>query len=375
MSSHPALQQALRHCIRERLTFAAFRTPGGQVTLWAQQTPELDHCEPGTWWKLNDVFIVSPFHMGERIPMIRSDVELTFGDSEPHWHRLLECSGSAAVTEPPVQPVGTRHSFESAVEELRGECERGPLEKVVLSRTVRSGMEALDAARLFTEAVGSRPDAFVALAGIPEHGLWLGASPERLVLAENDRVVLDAIAGTVPSFSAPPDPSDWGAKERHEQRVVVKSIIGTLLDLDARSITMEGPVVIKAGPVAHLRTRIGATLDNRSTEELVRAIHPTPAVCGIPTNLAIQRIQQHEDRPRDLYAGAWGPWSADGRMELFVNIRCMRVFSDHADLYVGAGITAGSKASAEWEETELKADSWRRSMLAGQRADKDDAYQ
>ncbi|MBK6368352.1 MAG: chorismate-binding protein [Flavobacteriales bacterium] len=77
---------------------------------------------------------------------------------------------------------------------------------------------------------------------------------------------------------------------------------------------------------------------------------------------ARQVIHDLEARERELYAGFWGPWSADGRMELFVNIRCMRLFSDKAQLHVGAGITAGSVAEQEWEETEHKADSWRESM-------------
>lgn len=359
MSSGPALRLALRYCISERITFAAFRAPGGAVTLWAQQTPELDRCENGLWWELNDVFLFSPFRPADRTPMIRSDVELTFGDAEPHWHRLMECTGSSAPMASR-QHVGTsRGAFERAVAQARQECVTGPLEKVVLSRTIRLEVGAEDAGALFVEAANARPDAFVALVSTPEHGLWLGATPERLMLAENDSIRVDAIAGTVPITTAAMEPGGWGEKERHEQRVVTKSITGSLIDLGARTITVEGPDVLVAGPVAHLRTSIAATLENRTVEELVNAIHPTPAVGGLPTGLALDRIQALEDGDRELYAGFWGPWSADGRMELFVNIRCMRVYADHAEMHVGAGITKGSVPAQEWEETEYKADSWR----------------
>lgn len=359
MSSGPALRLALRYCISERITFAAFRSAGGPVTLWAQQTPELDRCENGLWWELNDVFLFSPFRAADRTPLIRSDVELTFGDAEPHWHRLMECTGSA-IPMASREHVGTsREAFESAVAKAREECEAGPLEKVVLSRTIRLEVGSEEAGALFVEAVDARPDAFVALVSSPEHGLWLGASPERLIRAENDTIHVDAIAGTTPVATAPMEPNSWGAKERHEQRVVTKSITGSLIDLGARTIVVEGPDVLVAGPVAHLRTSVTAKLENRTVEELVNAIHPTPAVGGLPPDLALARIEALEEGDRELYAGFWGPWSADGRMELFVNIRCMRVFSDHAEMHVGAGITKGSIPSREWEETEYKADSWR----------------
>ncbi|MBK7101826.1 MAG: hypothetical protein IPH63_08590 [Flavobacteriales bacterium] len=95
MSSENALLEALRYSIEHRLTFAAFRNPGGQATMWAQQTPELDRVENGLWWELNDVFLLAPYDLPERLPLVRSDVELTFGDAEPAWHRLMECCGTS----------------------------------------------------------------------------------------------------------------------------------------------------------------------------------------------------------------------------------------------------------------------------------------
>lgn len=359
MSTPPALRLALRHCISEGITFAAFRAPGGAVTLWAQQTPDLDRAESGLWWELNDVFLLSPFLMTDRTPLIRSDVELTFGDAEPNWQRLLECVGTSTRPASDRRAATDRAAFEAAVKQARNECANGALEKVVLSRTVELPIGEAEAPALFMEAVNSRPDAFVALVMTPDHGLWLGATPERLVLAENETVQVDAIAGTATTAIAPTEAERWGEKERHEQRVVAKSITCTLIDLGARHIAVDGPEVLTAGPVAHLRTRISANVEGRAIEELLIAIHPTPAVCGIPTAHARERIAALENGGRELYAGFWGPWSADGRMELFVNIRCMRVFEDHSELHVGAGITAGSVPAQEWEETEHKADSWR----------------
>lgn len=355
-----ALHQALSHCIQHRLTFAAFRLPGTtHVTLWAQQTPELDRVENGFWWELNDVFLLSPFRSSERTPLIRSDVELTFGDAEPHWQRLMECTGSKEPARPTHQGSTLQEGFLAAVRLAQQRCASGEVEKIVLSRTIELPIGERDAPGLFEEALSILPDAFVALVVTAEHGCWLGATPERLILAENDTMEVDAVAGTVPIQLAPNDVAGWGEKERHEQRVVTKRIVSDLIDQGARDIVITGPEVLVAGPVAHLRTRITAHVEGRGVEELAATIHPTPAVCGIPTDKARELITTLEDRDRELYAGFWGPWSADGRMELYVNIRCMRVHADHSELRVGAGITTGSVPEKEWEETEHKADSWR----------------
>ena len=359
MSTGNALQEALAHCIKERLTFVVFRVPEGPVTLWAQQTPYVDRVESGLWWEMNDVFLLSPFHPTERKALIRSDVELTFGDAEPGWHRLLECIGSPAVPQPKARVAMDQAQFERAVAEAQALCAQGSMEKVVLSRSIRLDIGESEAPFLFTEALRERTEACVVLMQTPEHGLWLGASPERLLAAESDTVHIDALAGTMVLDVASNDPAEWGEKERHEQRLVTKTIAGTLIDLGAGTIVIDGPEVIRTGSIAHLRTRISANVEGRSVEELVNALHPTPAICGLPKEAALNAIDGMEADARELYAGFWGPWSADGRMELFVNIRCMRMFQDHAELHVGAGITAGSVPAREWEETEHKADSWR----------------
>lgn len=357
--SMSTLQRALQHCIEQRLTFAAFRVPGGAVTLWAQQTPDLDRAENGSWWELNDVFLVAPFNREPGTAFVRSDVELTFGDGEPMWQRLQECVGAGAMGSARRSGGTSREAFEAAVVQVRDECLAGAMEKVVLSRTIELPMGEREAPLVFAEALRTRTNAFVALVRTPEHGLWLGATPERLVLAENDTLEVDAVAGTAATGTSSEDPGQWGAKERHEQRVVTKTVAAALIDLGAPLITVEGPSVLHAGPVDHLRTSITASVESRMVESVVSTIHPTPAVCGIPRDDARRRIAELEDRERELYAGFWGPWSADGRMELFVNLRCMRLFEEHAELRVGAGITAGSVPAMEWQETEHKADGWR----------------
>ena len=89
MSNDTLLREALARCLDKRLTFAAFRRPGAPVTIWAQREPGLETVDGSLLWELNDVFLAAPFALDTgRIPMIRSDVDLSFGefgsDISPH---------------------------------------------------------------------------------------------------------------------------------------------------------------------------------------------------------------------------------------------------------------------------------------------------
>ncbi|MBK7958288.1 MAG: chorismate-binding protein [Bacteroidetes bacterium] len=136
---------------------------------------------------------------------------------------------------------------------------------------------------------------------------------------------------------------------------MTKSIFETLAPFCInQSISIQEREIAPAGPVAHLKNRIHADLESGvSTENVLRALHPTPAISGFPKQEALDFIQKHEQHNRDLYGGYWG--IQNETMETyFVHIRCMQVFSDKIALYAGGGITAGSVIDEEWEEAEQK---------------------
>ena len=87
----------------------------------------------------------------------------------------------------------------------------------------------------------------------------------------------------------------------------------------------------------------------------IAELHPTPAVCGLPKNLADDFIRLKEKHERKYYTGYLGPWKLNQQVDLFVNLRCMEVTDDEFILYAGGGITAHSIPEKEWEETNQKA--------------------
>lgn len=364
MSRSSSLRKALHHCLDQRLTFAAFRVPGQPVQIWAQRSPELEHVDGTLLLELNQVFVLAPFDLDvERVPFIRADVELAFVEIDPDTDLLNTCQGSLP-DHTPLPAVTERSAYLNGVNAAKAAFRPDGLRKVVLSRVAPAPLPANELPDRFIERLEELPNAFVAMAFTPEHGLWIGASPERLVHAEEGHVIVDALAGTMPADNVPEQAGAWGAKELEEQEMVAQHVMRTFIGAGLVNIVSKGPQVLVAGPVAHLHTSVEGDLGERLLSELVLALHPTPAVGGAPTSEARHFIREHEGHDRQLYSGFWGPWSADGITDLYVNLRCLRVSGDEAKAFVGAGITAGSEAEREWDETERKAAVWVRPVMA-----------
>ena len=174
---------------------------------------------------------------------------------------------------------------------------------------------------------------------------------------------------------------EWGEKELEEQQIVTDTIIDNIKDT-VTNIKTSGPFTTRAGALLHLRTDITGELKNNQNREgndlqqLIFALHPTPAVCGLPKNQSMKFILENENYDREFYTGFLGEInimkevkrSSNRRNQenqayssfvpktsLFVNLRCMKISTDSAEVFVGVGITKESIPEAEWEETQNKA--------------------
>ena len=161
-----------------------------------------------------------------------------------------------------------------------------------------------------------------------------------------------ALAGTQRDLGLPPENVVWGEKEIEEQAIVERYIEATLRR-ERANYQKTVPYTSKAGKLLHLKTKFRFRPPN-SVFNFIKALHPTPAVCGIPKKPAKDFIVHHEKHQRDYYSGFLGPLNINFQSNLFVNLRCMQVFKDKFALYIGGGITADSNAEKEWEETEIK---------------------
>ena len=85
--------------------------------------------------------------------------------------------------------------------------------------------------------------------------------------------------------------------------------------------------------------------------DLLKELHPTPAVCGLPKDKAYQFITEHEGYDRRYYSGYVGWIDPEGHTDIYVNLRCMEIRSTETKLYAGGGILPSSEVRSEWKET------------------------
>ncbi|MBL0911595.1 MAG: chorismate-binding protein [Bacteroidia bacterium] len=231
--------------------------------------------------------------------------------------------------------------------------ERGEFQKVVLSRPKwKAGVSAKQTGTLLRELCAAYPLSFVCLFHHPQLGCWITATPELLLNRSGDILQTVSLAGTRVSAEGA---GAWGSKELAEQQWVTDYIQHVLEDNGVRDLERQGPETLRTGHIEHLRTRFSGRISNKNTfGEVLKALHPTPAVGGVPKERAAAFISGQEGYDRQLYSGFCGPVDADGSASLFVQLRTARIYTNGTLYFVGAGITAASHAEAEWEETENK---------------------
>lgn len=226
--------------------------------------------------------------------------------------------------------------------------------KVVLSRSEEVSLAQFDFIETFQHLVQIYPATFCYCFFHPEIGLWMGATPEKLLKANGNVFETMALAGTQKDI--PETQIVWQQKEKDEQQFVTDFIVKRLREFTA-SVVVSEPYSLKAGSIWHIKTDISGVLKENSTlEEVIDTLHPTPAVCGLPKKKSKAFIIENENYDRTFYTGFLGELNCsftgnEVSSDLFVNLRNMQIQEDKAILYMGCGITKESIPEKEWEES------------------------
>ncbi|GAB1446841.1 chorismate-binding protein [Flammeovirgaceae bacterium] len=251
--------------------------------------------------------------------------------------------------------------FTSLVKNAIQQVEFGNFEKLVPSRCKQIELSAtFNLLDTFNTLCEKYPNAFVSLVSAPEVGTWIGASPELLVsVNEQMRFKTVAVAGTqVLHPQTNLKHLAWTQKEIEEQALVSRYIINCFKKIRLREYVELGPKTWQAGNLVHLKTEFEVDMTATNFPQLgstmLKLLHPTSAVCGMPREESIAFLKANESFDRSFYSGYLGPINYENETSLFVNLRCMQWSNNKAVLYAGAGVTLDSIPEKEWEETELK---------------------
>lgn len=248
----------------------------------------------------------------------------------------------------------------------------GQVEKLVPARhKIASVPEGTEPGQLLNELIRAYPHALVSLVYSPKSGLWIGATPEPLISIDRHGMFRTvALAGTKAyDASIPEQAVTWTQKEIEEQALVERYIISCFKTIRLREYEEYGPKTYRAGNLLHLRSVFEVNLNEVSFPDLgtvmLRLLHPTSAVCGMPRQTALDFLEKNEGFDREFFAGYLGPVNLNNESHLFVNLRCLKWTGNRVRLYAGAGVTADSDPKAEYAECELKMDTLLRFLKSG----------
>jgi menaquinone-specific isochorismate synthase len=245
---------------------------------------------------------------------------------------------------------------------------------IAVQSALAKGIEKVVLARCQVLELESAPDPFALTASLKEKAkgafifcfsdgdtAFLGASPERLFCRVGQMLYSEAMAGTRPRGHSLEEDIKFetellgSAKDLREFIPVRAFLEKTLTPLCQEALSFSPIGLYKTQNVQHLYTRCTARLKpNCSDDDILRRLHPTPALCGTPQSDAFKTIRELEPFDRGLYGGALG-WSCGNASEWIVGIRCCLIQKQRAYLYTGTGIVEGSDPAKEWEELDHKA--------------------
>lgn len=226
------------------------------------------------------------------------------------------------------------------------------IDKIVLSKKVAHEAKYADLYDLFIKLKNKYKTAYTYLIHLPNIGTWIGATPELLLEENEDHFLTRAIAGTQ-TYTAVDIETSWGEKEKEEHQIIERHLNEALKEVNIQNEITQ-PYTKPAGHICHIASDIKID-KNIDLGSLLKIIHPGPALNGYPLDTAKQHINNIETHDRKYYCGYLGGKHQDDKLRLYANIRCMEVFRNQYELYVGGGITKDSNLDDEWTETELKA--------------------
>lgn len=262
----------------------------------------------------------------------------------------------------------SREKWDAAVRRIQDEIRGGHLQKAVLARALSLEFSDRISSALLLKKLADQNERSFLFAVRGGESVFLGASPEMLFRTDGKLLISDCLAGT----------RARGIDAEDDERLE-HELLGSQKDLTEHNIVREflyehfrnwcepvtadfAPRILKQAAVQHLHTTVHGVLKRDiSPDHILSSLHPTPAVCGVPRDIAREIISKLELVPRGLYTGAVG-WIDRANAEFAVAIRSALIKDNTIHAFAGAGITAHSDPQSEWNETEHKLTLMRRAL-------------
>jgi menaquinone-specific isochorismate synthase len=254
-----------------------------------------------------------------------------------------------------------KEAYLQSIQQVTSLIKMNEAKKVVIARSLALNMEQVTTApQILSHVSNEQPESY--LFGLERKDLFFyGASPERLVKVENGFAYSSCVAGSIKRGETVEEDEQLGASLLNDRKnlgehAYVVDMISSIFEQNCREVKMPaGPQLLKIRDIQHLYTPIQGELSSDATIlQLVKELHPTPALGGVPRQEAMEVIRKYEPMNRGLYAAPIGWLDTKGNGEFAVAIRSASIVNKKAYLYAGGGIVADSEPQSEYEETLVK---------------------
>jgi len=253
------------------------------------------------------------------------------------------------------------NGWKEAVRKAMEEIKAGKAEKIVLAREVRITFQQQASIRVILDnLLKTQPNSYV-FAFEKDTDCFVGATPERLVKLEQNKLLSTCLAGTAPRGKTKKEDEKIGEellgdeKNRQEHDFVVQMIKDAVSKYAANVQIPDEPVIYRLKNLQHLYTPVTADLKkNFNIFDVVEKLHPTPALGGTPRAESLSFIREHEQLDRGWYGAPIGWLDSNQHGEFAVAIRSALIQEDEASLFAGCGVVEDSDPESEYEETAIK---------------------
>ncbi|XWN38498.1 MAG: isochorismate synthase [Balneola sp.] len=287
-----------------------------------------------------------------------------------HLNELCTSEDYEAVPEPdethnielPDKDSPEFFNWKYSIDHATDHIAKGKYEKIVLARklNIKTPGSVCDT-HILNRLRHQYPDCYSFLIRQNKSASFIGCTPERLASFNKEFILTEGLAGSTPRGKTASEDVQLenelirSKKDRNEHEFVINAIFKNLKSYSDSLHMPKLPSVKKLTNVQHLYTPIRAHIKKGvSKTEVLKNLHPTPAVGGYPKEQAVPYISQFEDFDRGWYAAPIGWINANGDGEFVVAIRSGLIKKDEVNFYAGCGIVKGSDPLKEWEETNLK---------------------
>ena len=246
-------------------------------------------------------------------------------------------------------------TFSNMIQKSIKMIEEKDMSKIVLSRqkSFDFDFDINQQLNFISQASDKFPDCINFLYDFKNLGIFFGVSPETLFKTDGDKFYSEALAGTFKATKSI-DNIDI-SKELEEHKFVVDHIKKSISTFSDDTEYSKEPYLMNLNSITHMKTEFKSCLnEDIDPFDIIYKLHPTPAVCGTPTNIAMNSIRDIEHHDRGWYSGTLGWIDSNYNSHFIVSIRSGLSVDENLYLYAGCGITSKSDKNREYDESEIK---------------------